>query len=54
MVLNKKDIPTNVSVRNLVWKVIQNGHKIGEYWSKIPNYEHRGICYKTENMDHTV
>jgi ribonuclease HI len=52
---NKRDIPTNIC--NFLSKAVHNSHKIGEYWKKIQNYEHRGICQKcekTENLDHIL
>jgi hypothetical protein len=52
---NKRDIPTNI--HNFLWKAIHNGHKIGEYWKKIQNYEHRGVCpkcKKTEDLNHIL
>ena len=43
--------------REFLWKCIHDAFKIGKFWSKIENYEHRGIythCNLEESMEHIL
>ncbi|EIN10346.1 hypothetical protein PUNSTDRAFT_63959 [Punctularia strigosozonata HHB-11173 SS5] len=43
--------------RAFLFKTLHNAHRIGEFWSKIPNYEDRAeckLCNKIETMEHTL
>jgi hypothetical protein len=38
-------------------RALHKNHKIGDYWSHIPNYEHRSTCHKcrtTEDLEHII
>ncbi|KAF8283347.1 ribonuclease H-like protein, partial [Clavulina sp. PMI_390] len=48
---DKNNIPNNISA--WLWKTIHGAHKIGAYWHKIPQYEHRGNCLIEECEDAT-
>ncbi|KAF8192842.1 hypothetical protein K438DRAFT_1590157 [Mycena galopus ATCC 62051] len=44
-------------IRNFLWKSMHNAHRIGKYWSHIPDCEDRGICQfceETEDLDHIL
>ncbi|KAG2744934.1 hypothetical protein P692DRAFT_20849982 [Suillus brevipes Sb2] len=50
-----KDTPRNI--RGFLWKCLHGAYKIGEFWDKIPNYEHRGkcgLCGSLETMEHIL
>jgi len=47
----------NKPYRTFLWKALHKNHKIGDYWSYIPNYEHRSMCHKcgtTEELEHII
>jgi len=53
--------PTPESVwkktREFLWKCMHDAFKIGKFWSRIENYEQRGICSKCESeesMEHIL
>lgn len=49
------DIPR--SIRGFLWKCMHNAYKIGEYWSRIPNYDQRSkcaLCGEEETMEHIL
>ncbi|PPQ74327.1 hypothetical protein CVT24_000429 [Panaeolus cyanescens] len=44
-------------IRAFMWLAMHDGQKVGHYWDKIPNYEHRAACRDcgtTETMDHIL
>jgi hypothetical protein len=41
----------NKPYRTFLWKALHKNHKIGDYWSYIPNYEHRSTCHKCGTME---
>ncbi|KNZ79180.1 hypothetical protein J132_11175 [Termitomyces sp. J132] len=52
-----KDSTITKESRALLWKATHNAYKIGNYWEKIPGYEHRGWCPKcntTKSMEHIL
>lgn len=36
------DLPK--AIRGFLWKCMHNAYKIGEHWSKMPNFSHRSHC----------
>jgi hypothetical protein len=40
--IRSKDITRTIRV--FLWKVLHKAHKCGDYWLKIPEFEHRGNC----------
>ncbi|KIM77600.1 hypothetical protein PILCRDRAFT_76558, partial [Piloderma croceum F 1598] len=36
---------------SFLWKALHKNHKIGAYWSYIPNYEHQSLCHKCGTME---
>jgi len=43
--------------REFIWKCIHDAFKIGKFWNKIENYEHRGTCTHCdveESMEHIL
>ena len=43
--------------RTFIWKSIHSVHKIGTYWTQIPEFEHREKCPKcqiTEDLEHIL
>ena len=53
--IRDRDIPK--SIQSFLWKSIHNAYKIGNFWTKIPEYEHRAnccLCGEVENMDHIL
>jgi hypothetical protein len=47
----------NKPYRTFLWKALHKNHKISNYWSHIPNYEHRSTCHKcgtTEDLEHII
>ena len=38
-------------IRDFMWKTIHGAHKIGTFWTKIPNYEQRAECGKCKTLD---
>ena len=43
--------------RTFIWKSIHSTHKIGAYWTRIPDFEHRESCPKcevTEDLEHIL
>ena len=52
---NRSYAPPNI--RSFVWKIAQNGLKIGSYWLRINGYENRGKCTEcdcTESINHIL
>ncbi|KAG1840786.1 RnaseH-domain-containing protein [Suillus tomentosus] len=51
-----KDIPRNI--QQFIFKAIHGAHRIGEYWTNIPNFENRARCAHcnedTENLKHIL
>jgi len=45
-------------IQQFLYKAIHGTHKIGEFWEKIPQYEHRATCNLchegTETMEHIL
>lgn len=50
-------------IRSFFWKATHNAHKIGDYWDKCTNLEHRAWCHEctqkegqpvTESLDHIL
>ncbi|KAJ7711665.1 hypothetical protein B0H16DRAFT_1343555 [Mycena metata] len=44
-------------VRNFLWKSLQNAHRIGNFWTHIPECEDRAICQfcgVTEDLEHIL
>ena len=45
-------------IRAFLYRVIHDTNKIGQYWERIPNYEHRSRCQKcdgtTESLEHIM
>ncbi|EEB91947.1 hypothetical protein MPER_09617, partial [Moniliophthora perniciosa FA553] len=53
--LRNKTISRNVC--NFIFKALHGGHRVGDYWKGIPNYEDRAVCShcnKTESMRHIL
>ncbi|KAG1839789.1 ribonuclease H-like protein, partial [Suillus subluteus] len=53
--IRDKDIPR--SIRGFLWKCLHNAYKIGDHWSKIPNFENRSkcaLCGEEETMEHII
>lgn len=53
--IRDRDTPKNI--RGFLWKCLHDAYKIGEFWDKIPHYEHRGICgicNSLETMEHIL
>ncbi len=46
---NRRDL--SINVRSFLWKLIHDTHKCGTYWSKMANYEERGICASCEMVE---
>jgi ribonuclease HI len=43
--------------REFLWKCLHDAYKIGKYWSRIENYEQRGLCAHCdteESMEHIL
>ncbi|KAG2749053.1 RnaseH-domain-containing protein [Suillus brevipes Sb2] len=51
-----KDILKKVQM--FIYKTLNNAYRIGDFWSKIPAYEHRAMCQicrnETETMEHIL
>ncbi|KAG2053126.1 hypothetical protein BDR06DRAFT_982913 [Suillus hirtellus] len=51
-----KDISKKIQM--FLYKTLNNAYCIGEFWSKIPTYEHRAICQlcqnETDSMEHIL
>ncbi|KAF5378486.1 hypothetical protein D9615_007135 [Tricholomella constricta] len=50
-----KDISRNISA--FLWRAMHNSYPIGEFWSRIPNFEHRSqcqTCNAEESMEHIL
>ncbi|KAJ7149881.1 hypothetical protein C8R43DRAFT_1192432, partial [Mycena crocata] len=53
--IRHKDLPRNI--RYFLWMLIHDGYKVGNHWTKIPGFEHQGVCQKcgvTETMEHIL
>jgi hypothetical protein len=53
--IRNKDLPK--SIQGFLWKTIHNAFKIGNFWTKIPEYEQRAncsLCGEVEDMDHIL
>jgi hypothetical protein len=53
--IRSEDIPRKH--QDFLFRIIHGAYKIGDYWSKIPNYGDRGICKLcgcTESMEHIL
>ncbi|KAF8236095.1 hypothetical protein L208DRAFT_1059690, partial [Tricholoma matsutake] len=51
--IHKRDL--SKQIRNYLWKNLHNTYKIGSFWSRIPNMEHRDrciLCGESESMEH--
>jgi exonuclease III len=45
------------STRVFLWKMLHRTHKCGDYWSNIPNFEHRRDCHTCgaeDSMEHIL
>ncbi|KAG1744706.1 hypothetical protein EDD22DRAFT_786237 [Suillus occidentalis] len=51
-----KDITKKVQM--FLYKTLNNAYRIGDFWSKIPTYEHRATCQlcrgETDSMEHIL
>ncbi|KAF5382437.1 hypothetical protein D9615_002719 [Tricholomella constricta] len=53
--LQCKDISRNISA--FLWRTMHNSYPIGDFWSRITNFEHRSqcqTCNTEESMDHIL
>ncbi|KAF5376901.1 hypothetical protein D9615_007206 [Tricholomella constricta] len=53
--LYDKDISKNIS--SFLWRSMHNSYPIGDFWTRIPNFEHRARCQKCdaeESMEHIL
>ncbi|KAF9540733.1 hypothetical protein CPC08DRAFT_650795, partial [Agrocybe pediades] len=53
--LRRKEI--GLRPQAFLWKATHNAYKIGRWWERIQNYEHRGqchVCDTTETMEHIL
>jgi hypothetical protein len=53
--IQNKDLTRTVRV--FIWKCLHNAHKIGKFWEKIPEHEHRSncpTCGTEESMEHLL
>ncbi|KAF7789323.1 hypothetical protein EIP86_000267 [Pleurotus ostreatoroseus] len=44
-------------VRIFLWKAVHGAHRVGDWWLRVPTYEHRGQCRTcgvTETMEHIL
>ena len=44
-------------IQNFFWRSMHDGYRLGNFWKKIQNNEHRGecqICDTTETMEHIL
>ena len=48
----------SLNIRQFIFKVLHDTHRIGQYWENIPQYEHRAICstcgHTNEDLDHIL
>ncbi|KAH9857508.1 RnaseH-domain-containing protein [Lenzites betulinus] len=47
----------SVKTASFFWKTMHNAYRVGEYWSNIPDYEHRAeccVCKVPETMEHIL
>ncbi|KAG1853362.1 ribonuclease H-like protein, partial [Suillus subluteus] len=52
-----RDSDTPRNIRSFLWKGLHGAYKIGDFWDKIPHYEHRGscgLCGALESMEHIL
>jgi hypothetical protein len=51
-----KDITKKIQM--YLYKTLNNAYRIGDFWSKIPTYEHRAMCQlcqgETDSMEHIL
>ena len=52
--LKNKKIP--FKVKDFIWKLIHNCHKVGNWFKKIPNWQDKAICEcgEIETIDHIL
>jgi len=43
-------------IKDFVWKLIHNRHKVGNWFKRIPSWEDKAICKcgETETIDHIL
>ncbi|KAF8316924.1 uncharacterized protein EI90DRAFT_2856666, partial [Cantharellus anzutake] len=49
--LNSNQRDTSPEIRNFLWKLTHNCLKIGNYWLRIPKYEHHSECEHCQQME---
>ena len=53
--IQDKDISR--SCRTFLWKALCNAHKVGSYWERKMNHEHRSLCHnckETDDLEHIM
>jgi len=52
--IKNKKIPFRI--KDFIWKLIHNCHKVGNWFKRIPNWQDKAIykCEETETMDHIL
>ncbi|KAI0740821.1 hypothetical protein C8Q76DRAFT_666658 [Earliella scabrosa] len=53
--LRNRDVSRQV--KEFLWKALHNAHKVGSYWTHIPQMQHRAMCPRcdtVESMEHIL